>query len=127
MADSQPLLKICGFTQADQAAAVAAMGVEAIGVIGVEGSPRFVPAEQRKPLFQAAISASPACARVLVVADPTDGELADLDPRWGHQVVQLHGGESPERCHELRQLSIGGVGYHQNAGTGGRCGVGRLE
>ena len=77
MADSQPLLKICGFTQADQAAAVAAMGVDAIGVIGVEGSPRFVPAEQRKPLFHAAISASPTCAGVLVVADPTDGELAD--------------------------------------------------
>ena len=103
MAHSQPLLKICGFTQADQAAAVASMGVDAIGVIGVEGSPRFVPAEQRKALFQAAISASPTCAGVLVVADPTDGELGNLDPRWGHQVVQLHGGESPERCHDLRQ------------------------
>ena len=103
MADSQPLLKICGLTQADQAAAVAAMGVDAIGVIGVEGSPRFVPAEQRKPLFRAAISASPNCAGVLVVADPSDGDLAALDARWGHQVLKLHGGESPERCHRLRQ------------------------
>ena len=67
MADSQPLLKICGFTQADQAAAGAAMGVDAIGVIGVEGSPRFVPVEQRKALFQAAISASPPCAVILQV------------------------------------------------------------
>jgi phosphoribosylanthranilate isomerase len=103
VAVNQPLLKICGLTQAHQAAAVAAMGVDALGVIGVEGSPRFVPAGQRSALFQAARAASPTCDGVLVVADPTDGDLKDLDPRWGHKVVQLHGGESPERCHALRQ------------------------
>ena len=79
------------------------MGVDAIGVIGVEGSPRFVPAGQREALFNAATSASPSCSGVLVVADPSDEDLAKLEPQWGHQVVQLHGGESPERCQFLRQ------------------------
>jgi phosphoribosylanthranilate isomerase len=79
------------------------MGVDALGVIGVAGSPRYVPAEHRNALFLAASAASATCAGVLVVADPSDADLAELDPRWGHQVVQLHGGESPERCHDLRQ------------------------
>ena len=98
-----PLLKICGLCQPDQAAAIAAMDVAAIGVIAVESSPRFVPPERRAELFLAAKTARPACLGVLVVADP---QAADLD--WhghgqGHDILQLHGQESAERCQELRQ------------------------
>jgi phosphoribosylanthranilate isomerase len=97
-----PLLKICGLCEPAQAAAVAALGVDAIGVIGVPGSPRFVPASRRAALFEAVAAARPACRRVLVVADPGDHELEELQVAGGHQVVQLHGGESAERCRELR-------------------------
>jgi phosphoribosylanthranilate isomerase len=97
-----PLLKICGLCEPAQAAAVATLGVDAIGVIGVPGSPRFVPASRRAALFEAVAAARPACRRVLVVADPGDHELEELQVAGGHQVVQLHGGESAERCRELR-------------------------
>jgi phosphoribosylanthranilate isomerase len=97
-----PLLKICGLCQPAQAEAVAALGVDAIGVIGVPGSPRFVPASRRAALFEAVAAARPSCRRVLVVADPGDHELEELQVAGGHQVVQLHGGESAERCRELR-------------------------
>ena len=100
-----PLLKICGLTQHDQAASIAALGVDAIGVIGVASSPRHVVPGLRAGLFEAVRQASPRCERVLVVADPQDEELNVLDPRFGHTLVQLHGGESPERCRKLRQRS----------------------
>jgi phosphoribosylanthranilate isomerase len=98
-----PLLKICGLRQVDQAAAIAALEVDAIGVIGVAASPRFVAPARRPSLFAAVREVSPACRRVLVVADPDDADLELLDPRHGHTLLQLHGGESPERCRELRR------------------------
>lgn len=98
-----PLLKICGLRQPDQAAAIAGMGVAAIGVIAVESSPRFVPPERRGELFLAAKTARPACLGVLVVADPQAADLDWLGSGRGHDILQLHGQESAERCRELRQ------------------------
>ena len=95
-------LKICGLTQPAQAAAVAQLGADAIGVIAVERSPRYLNPSQRPDLWQAVATASPATQRVLVVVNPSDAELEQLEGRQGHQVVQLHGEESPERCRELR-------------------------
>lgn len=100
---SAPLLKICGLRQPAQAAAIAGLGVDAIGVIAVPGSPRWLAPEQRPGLFAAVRAASPNCLGVLVCADPGDDELAPLEPSQGHRVIQLHGNESPERCQELRR------------------------
>jgi phosphoribosylanthranilate isomerase len=96
-------LKICGLRQPDQAAAIAGMGVAAIGVIAVQSSPRFVPPERRAELFLAAKTARPACLGVLVVADPQAADLDWLGSGQGHDILQLHGQESAERCQELRQ------------------------
>ena len=98
-----PLLKICGLRLPDQAEAVARLGADAIGVIGVERSPRWVPVADRPALFAAVEAAAPACRRVLVVANPTEQELAQCGLAMGHTVLQLHGDEPPERCAELRQ------------------------
>lgn len=98
-----PLLKICGLTQPNQAAAIAGMGCDAIGVIGVPGSPRWLEPARRPGLFAAARALNPGCQGVLVVADPSDDQLVELGAAGGHQVLQLHGGESPERCAALRQ------------------------
>ncbi len=99
---TRPLLKICGLRDPDQAAAVAALGADAIGVIAVVGSPRFVAPGARPELFAAVHRAAPACLGVLVVANPPNSALPELGPGQGHQVVQLHGDESPQRCAELR-------------------------
>lgn len=103
MPPHRPKLKICGLRLEDQAAAVAALGVEAIGVIAVPSSPRWLEPERRPSLFEAAASVNPHCRGVLVVADPADADLELLRPVHGHRVVQLHGRETPERCGELRQ------------------------
>lgn len=98
-----PLVKICGLTDPEQATAIAALGAAAIGVIAVPQSPRWLEPPGRAPLFAAVRRLNPTCQGVLVVADPGDGDLAALGSGGGHQVVQLHGQESPERCRQLRQ------------------------
>jgi phosphoribosylanthranilate isomerase len=97
------LLKICGLRSPSQAAAVAQLGVDALGVIAVPGSPRYLAAAERPALFAAMRAAAPGCQGVLVVADPGDDQLDALDPGRGHQLIQLHGRETPERCAFLRQ------------------------
>ena len=97
-----PLLKICGLRDPAQAAAVAQLGVDAIGVIGVPGSPRFLEAEQRPALFAAMRAAAPGCRGGLVVADPLEQQWPQLELGQGHAVVQLHGSETPQLCGQLR-------------------------
>ena len=104
-----PLLKICGLTQPGQAQAIAALGVDALGVIAVPGSPRWLAPPLRPAVFAAACAANPNCQGVLVVADPADAELAELRLAGGHRVVQLHGAETPERCAALRQQLDGAL------------------
>jgi phosphoribosylanthranilate isomerase len=99
----RPWLKVCGLRQPAQAAAVARLGADAIGVIAVPASPRWLEPEAREPLFAAVAQANPLCLGVLVVADPDDALLPQLRQERGHRVLQLHGSESVQRCRQLRQ------------------------
>ena len=99
-----PNLKICGITDPEQAQAIAQMGVQAIGVIGVPATPRFVEPAQRRGLFQLLEQQHPQLHRVWVVADPDDAALEEaLNGAGQPSVVQLHGSESDERCQHLKQ------------------------
>jgi len=104
MTDCSVAVKICGLTSPEQAKAVAALGAQAIGVIGVEASPRFVAEAQRRQLFTDLEINHPDVERVWVVADLRDDQLeAALGGTGCPSVVQLHGDESPQRCRDLRQ------------------------
>ena len=95
-------LKICGLTDSTQACAIAALGVQAIGVIGVPGTPRCVSSKKRREIYSRLESQSNV-ERVWVAADPADYELDDvLSGQGTPSVVQLHGQESEARCAELR-------------------------
>ena len=109
-AAAKPWLKVCGLRSPEQAAAVAELGVDAIGVIAVPSSPRWLQPNARPALFRAMAAARPGCLGVLVVVDPADSELAVLGAGWGHHVLQLHGAESPQRCLELRRALGPGIG-----------------
>ena len=99
-----PNLKICGITDPEQAQAIAQMGVQAIGVIGVPATPRFVEPTQRRALFQLLEHQHPQLHRVWVVADPDDAALEEaLNGAGQPSVVQLHGSESDQRCQHLKQ------------------------
>ena len=96
-------VKICGITKLDQAKAIASIGVDAIGLIGVKDSPRFVEESQRKEIFSQLTNFFPSLKRVWVIADLTDAQIVrGLETQGAPSIVQLHGGESQKRCAELR-------------------------
>ena len=99
-----PAIKICGLTDVEQALAIAAMDVQAIGVIGVANTARFVESARRREIFSALALHTPRIKRVWVVADPKPSDLEDALAGEGRPtVVQLHGNETPARCAELRE------------------------
>jgi len=50
MPKTNPLVKVCGLTSEEQALQVARLGANAIGIISVEESPRYVSAEIKKKI-----------------------------------------------------------------------------
>ncbi len=97
-------LKICGITQTKQAIEIASLGVNAIGVIGVKNSPRFISAQKRTDIFDSLGNHYPKIKRVLVVADIDDSDIEGvLSQKATPTVFQLHGNESTERIKTLRE------------------------
>jgi len=96
-------LKICGLTQPEQVVAIAAMGVSALGVIGVPKTPRYVTPETMGSLNQALRSTQTGIPMVAVVMDPEEVLVAELVEGWGLGGLQLHGQEPPEVCAQIRR------------------------
>ena len=57
-------IKICGITKISQARKIAQFRVNAIGVIGVKDSPRFVPEEECMKIFNEVEKVSSSIERV---------------------------------------------------------------
>lgn len=94
-------VKICGLTQAEQAIAIAEMGVSALGFITVPHSPRYVPAATIAAICR---QLPPAVLTVAVVANLDLEELQNLVTTTGVQAVQLHGSESADFCQQVRHV-----------------------
>ncbi len=104
MSEAALALKICGLTDHSQACSIAAMGVQAIGVIGVDKTPRFVSEPLRRAIFAELAQLHPDVERVWVVAAPSDQAIQSARQGDGTPtIVQLHGSETPERCLQLKQ------------------------
>ncbi len=97
-------VKICGITEPLQATEIAQMGVNAVGVIGVANSKRFVNEKKRREIFSALKKDHPHIKRVWVIANPSDAELSKgLEGDGTPSVIQLHGAETQEQCQMLSQ------------------------
>ncbi len=93
-------VKICGITQPQQSLAIASLGATALGFICVPSSHRYVTIAQ----IQAAIAPIPQnIDKIGVFAHTTIAEISHIVKESGLTGVQLHGDETPEFCHQLRQ------------------------
>jgi len=86
-------VKICGITSLDDALWAAEVGADALGLIFVEGTPRYV-----TPAAAAAIVAGlpPFVCAVGVFWDHSPAHVAAVVAECGLGAVQLHGAEPPE-------------------------------
>ena len=93
-------IKICGITAADDAVAAVEAGADAIGMIFVPRSPRYVDPPQATVIRQAV----PDVCCVGVFMDKPVEAIANIAGQVGLDLVQLHGGETVDECHRLATL-----------------------
>ena len=96
-------IKICGITKTSQAKSIAQLKINAIGVIGVENSPRFVKEEECIDIFNEVEKISSIIERVFVVANEKLEVIKHINNRsTPPSVIQLHGNESVDYCRKLK-------------------------
>lgn len=91
-------VKICGITSRKDAELAAEAGADALGLIFVPGTPRYIDSDTARGIIK---DLSPWVTPVGVF---TDHPIEDVERlmRWcGFLTVQLHGSESPEYCQSL--------------------------
>ena len=99
MTKSKPLIKICGITSTNQALQIAQLGVDAIGIISVKESPRYVTALKKKEIFRSLEKYFPNIKRVSVIKNKCIKEdFIDYE-----NVLQLHGDEDIEYCENIKR------------------------
>ena len=101
MIKSKTLIKICGITSIDQALQIAELGVDAIGIISVKESPRYVSLRKKNDIFSNLQKYFPEIKRVSVVKNISqkDEFIKYIDYE---NVLQLHGDEDLEYCKKIR-------------------------
>lgn len=91
-------IKVCGMREMAEVAGVVAAGVDAIGLIFVEKSPRCVDRERAREIVA---SLPPFVDAVGVFVDQDAAEVNEIVRYCGLTEVQLHGAESPAYCAEI--------------------------
>ena len=104
MPKTNTLVKICGLTSEEQALQVAKLGANAIGIISVKESPRYVSAKIKKKIFKTIESLYPKIDRVSVVQNcPIDLIIKNFLGNPSETIIQLHGDEDIDYCKKIRE------------------------
>ena len=108
-------IKICGLNDAAAVDAAVAGGADYLGFVIFPKSPRHV-----SPAEAGALSARKGEAKsVAVLVDPSEPQLGAVLRDMKPDIIQLHGGESPQRCLDARHYAELGVWKAMGVSTEG--------
>ena len=96
---ARPRIKICGMTRVEDASFAVSAGVDALGFIFYSKSPRCVDPLAAKIIIE---SLPPFIDKVGVFVNATIEEIKDI-ATVGLTSIQLHGSETPNYCHDLKE------------------------
>lgn len=93
-------IKVCGITRLEDALVASSLGVDAVGFVFYEKSPRYI-----EPAKAAAIirQLPPFVSAVGLFVNPTQDFIAEVLQSVALGVIQLHGDETPEFCEAQRR------------------------
>jgi len=93
-------IKVCGITRLEDALEASKLGVDAVGFVFYEKSPRYI-----EPARAAAIirQLPPFVSAVGLFVNPSQDFIADVLQSVPLGVIQLHGDETPEFCAAQRR------------------------
>ncbi len=116
-----PRLKVCGITDAAFAVEAARHGVDYLGLIFAEGSPRRVTEVRAREIVGAVRQAGFAPRFVGVFVKHSVAEIAEIASRVGFEVIQLHGEYSSDEVASLK--AQGYEVWRLHGPTTGRTGI----
>jgi phosphoribosylanthranilate isomerase len=97
-------VKICGVTEFEDARDAALLGADAIGLIFIPGSPRYIDAGRAAKIIE---RLPPLITTVGVfVNHPDPQNLEDFAVSLGLHAVQLHGNETPDYCSMIQRVKV---------------------
>jgi len=88
-------IKFCGMTRREDLERAAELGVDAVGMIFVPGTPRYLDPGRARDLIR---GLPPFLSRIGVFADEDPVKVRRIRHEVGLNAVQLHGSESPGHC-----------------------------
>jgi phosphoribosylanthranilate isomerase len=94
-------VKICGITNQKDALSAAKCGADAVGVVNIKESPRYVSLKDAEDIF----SILPVFVSRVVVATPKTMDEVRKIEETGADYIQLHGNESLEQVKEIAENS----------------------
>ncbi|GAB4175095.1 MAG: phosphoribosylanthranilate isomerase [Wenzhouxiangellaceae bacterium] len=95
MSMHRPRVKFCGITRPEDAAAAAALGVDAIGLVFVPASPRCVSISRARQIVE---QLPPMVTVVGLFMDQPAAEVRSVCDEVPIEVLQFHGRETPDYC-----------------------------
>lgn len=96
-------IKICGITNVEDALAAAEYGADAIGLVFVPHTPRYIDPQKASEIVAAL---PPFLIRVGLFADPTMSEVETIAKECHLDALQFHGSETPDFCRSFSQRVI---------------------
>ncbi len=93
-------VKICGINSNEALNAAQEAGAEYLGFVFFPKSPRHVSAEQAAALTK---QVKPGTQKVGLLVNPSDDDIRQITEQASLDILQLHGGETPERVAEIKR------------------------
>jgi phosphoribosylanthranilate isomerase len=109
-------IKVCGITDMADASGAVELGVDALGFIFAEKSPRRIEPEKARDIIK---SLPPFVDAVGVFVDEAHDVVNDIAQYCGLTVVQLHGSESPQYCRNISCRMVKAFSFRSDHLPGG--------
>lgn len=93
-------IKICGITRLEDALEASGLGVDAVGFVFYEKSPRYIEPSKAAAIIR---QLPPFVSAVGLFVNPTQGFIAQVLQSVPLGVIQLHGDETPAFCSSQRR------------------------
>lgn len=107
-------VKICGFTTVDEAVYAANLGVDAIGLVFYQASPRNVSIRQASEI----VAALPAFTSVIALfVDESKSRINQVLNKVAIDCIQFHGQENPQACRLYNKPYIKAVSMRKSTDT----------
>ncbi|MDQ6950970.1 MAG: phosphoribosylanthranilate isomerase [Mariprofundales bacterium] len=110
MARHRTRLKICGITRLEDALAASMLGVDAVGFVFYDRSPRYIDPQDAAAIVR---QLPPFVSAVGLFVNPDQEWIAEVLHYCPLGVIQLHGDESPEFCASQRRRVLKAIAVRE--------------